>query len=504
LPSDKGGIKGGHASKLKGMNFIDKLNGAIARNQSLLCIGLNPDPEVVPVSFYDQKGMPDVCGLETWLQALVAQTAHLVCAYEITLDFYVALGSEGLSLLRTVLSAIPEHIPVILDAKHSDLSTATVFAQTIFLQWKVDAVTLIPYAGQDVVAPFLVYPDKAVFVLCTTSNPSASVFQEYPSAELPLFLQITREAQAWGAPEQLGLEVGVVLPESLARIRQLAPERVILSSNSWNDHTLTQLLGAGLDANGDGLLIPVPQRLLSHEQPAEQTKLIDNLREEIQQERHRIASGNPTCSVWVPDVCFLEHHPYEDLILQLYDMGCIAFGDHVQSSGLTFPYYVDLRKIISNPQVFHQILTAYADVLKNLDFDRIAGIPYGSLPTATGLALRLGYPMIFPRKEVKTYGARRLIEGAYEKGETIVVIDDILITGKSVMEGAEKLKAEGLEVRDIVVLIDHGKGVKETLKQQGYQGHAVLTISEIAETLYGARRINQAQFEVLIGTSESP
>jgi uridine monophosphate synthetase len=487
------------------MNFIDKLNGAIARNQSLLCIGLNPDPEVVPVAFSDGDGVPDVYRLELWLKDLISQTAPLVCAYEITLEFYVALGPEGLNLLHKILSAIPEYIPVILDAKHSDLSTATVFAQTIFCHWKVDAVTLIPYAGQDVVAPFLVYPDKAVFVLCITSNPSASVFQEYPSAESPLYLQITREAQAWGTPEQLGLEVGVAAPESLARIRQLAPERVVLSSTSWtDDSTLTQLLGAGLDANGDGLLIPVPQRLLSHEQPAERTKRIDDLREVIQQERHRIASGNPTCSVWVPNVCFLQHHPYEDLILQLYDMGCIAFGDHVQSSGLTFPYYVDLRKIISNPQVFHQILTAYADILKDLAFDRIAGIPYGSLPTATGLALRLGYPMIFPRKEVKTYGARRLIEGAYEAGETIVVIDDILITGKSVMEGAEKIQAEGLIVQDIVVLIDHGKGVKETLKQRGYQGHAVLTISEIAETLYEARRINQAQFDVLLGHPESP
>ena len=156
--------QGGLASTLRSMNFIDKLNGAIARNQSLLCIGLNPDPEVVPVSFYDPGAVPDVSGLEMWLQALIAQTAHLVCAYEITLEFYVALGPEGLDLLSKILSSIPEYIPVILDAKHSDLSTATVFAQTIFLHWKVDAVTLIPYAGQDVVAPFLVYPDKAVFV----------------------------------------------------------------------------------------------------------------------------------------------------------------------------------------------------------------------------------------------------------------------------------------------------------------------------------------------------
>ena len=482
------------------MNFIDKLNGAIARNQSLLSVALNPDPEVMPDCFASGKG-DSVQDSENWLQSVITQTANLVCAYELNLAFYLALGPEGLDLLRKILSAIPKYIPVVLDAQHSDINTATVFAQTIFLNWQVDAVTLIPYAGQDLVAPFLVYPEKAVFVLCATANPSASALQEYPSPEFPLYLQMAREAQTWGTPEQLGLVVGVALPESLTRIRQLAPERVILSSTAWNDEsTLVQILAAGLDANGDGLIIPVPQRLLNHPSLAVE---IDHVRALINHERQRIARENPTCSVWMPDVCFLKHHPHEDLILQLYDMGCIAFGDHVQSSGSTLPYYVDLRKIISNPQVFHQILSAYADILKDLVFDRIAGIPYGSLPTATGLALRMGYPMIFPRKEVKAYGARRLIEGAYEEGETIVVVDDILITGKSVMEGTGKLESEGLEVQDIVVLIDHESGAKETLKQRGYQGHAVLTLSEIAETLYEARRINEEQFEVLAGTSKS-
>ncbi len=482
------------------MNFIDKLNGAIAHNQSLLSIALNPDPEVIPDCFSLGEG-DSVRASETWLQSVIVKTADLVCVYELNLAFYLALGPTGLDLLHKILSAIPEYIPVILDAQYSDINTATLFAQTVFLDWQVDAVTLIPYAGQDLVAPFLVYPEKAVFVLCATANSSASALQEYPSPESPLYMQMTREAQTWGTPEQLGLVVGVAAPESLARIRQLAPERVILSSTTWNDEsTLVQILAAGLDANGDGLIIPVPQRLLS--QPSLAVE-IDHVRELINHERQRIACENPTCLVWMPDVCFLDHHPHEDLILQLYDMGCIAFGDHVQSSGSTLPYYVDLRKIISNPQVFHQILSAYADILKDLVFDRIAGIPYGSLPTATGLALRMGYPMIFPRKEVKAYGARRLIEGAYEEGETIVVVDDILITGKSVMEGTGKLESEGLEVQDIVVLIDHESGARETLKQRGYQGHAVLTLSEIAETLYEARRINKEQFEVLAGTSES-
>jgi uridine monophosphate synthetase len=196
----------------------------------------------------------------------------------------------------------------------------------------------------------------------------------------------------------------------------------------------------------------------------------------------------------------LNQPPYLDLILQLYDIGCIMFGNFVQASGATFPYYIDLRKIISTPQIFHQILSAYEDILKNLSFDRIAGIPYGSLPTATGLALRLNRPMIFPRKEVKAHGTRRMIEGNFHPGETVVVVDDILISGKSVMEGAAKIKSTGLNVYDIVVFIDHEEGVKDRLRENGYQAHAVLTISEITETLYQAGRINEEQYSALAET----
>jgi uridine monophosphate synthetase len=173
------------------------------------------------------------------------------------------------------------------------------------------------------------------------------------------------------------------------------------------------------------------------------------------------------------------------------------FGSFVQASGATFPYYIDLRKIISNPQVFHQIVSAYADIITELKFDRIAGIPYGSLPTATGLSLHLHCPMIFPRKEVKAHGTRRLIEGNFHPGETVVVVDDILISGKSVMEGAAKIESAGLKVNDIVVFIDHGQGVKDKLLANGYQAHAVLTISEITETLYQAGRITEEQFNMI-------
>lgn len=194
---------------------------------------------------------------------------------------------------------------------------------------------------------------------------------------------------------------------------------------------------------------------------------------------------------------FLKHEPHRDLILQLYDIGCIIFGDHVQASGATFPYYIDLRKIISIPQIFHKIVTAYAEILKELEFDRIAGIPYGSLPTATGLALRLERPMIFPRKEVKAHGTGRLIEGHFQPGEKIVVVDDIMISGNSVMKGADKLKSVGLNVEDIVVFIDHERGVKDKLQANGYKSYSVLTLTEIAQTLYESNKINSEQFDIL-------
>ena len=470
------------------MNFFDKLNAAIALNQSLLFVGLDPNLEMMPSS----GDLDFINDLADSLQLIIAQTVDLVCAYKPTLGLYEALGARGIELLEQTLKAIPSHIPVILDAKHSDLNTSSIFARTVFTQWGVDAITLSPYVGQDHVAPFLVYPGKAVFILACTSNLGAIALQQYPSNDAPLYLQVVKAAQTWGTLEQVGLEVGTTSPEVLGRVRAIAPERVILARSIWAEGgNLSNILMAGLNNNGDGLLIPVPQDILANQPGA-----INSLRLEVNQVREEVISNASSCDIWLPDVCLLDRHRYLDLILQLYDLGCIMFGDFVQASGATFPYYVDLRKIISNPQVFSLILTAYADILNTLQFDRIAGIPYGSLPTATGLSMRLSYPMVFPRKEVKAHGTRKVIEGNFCPGETVVVVDDILISGKSAIEGAQKIESAGLIVNDIVVFMDHEQGVKDRLKAHGYCAHAVLTISEITKTLYEAGRIDADKYKV--------
>ena len=348
--------------------------------------------------------------------------------------------------------------------------------------------------------PFLLYGDKASFIVCRTSNPAARLIQDYPQGQLPFYHHLVQEARTWGSPEQLGLEIGTSTPESLAQIRALAPERLILARSIWGDTTLLNpFLQAGLDSHGNGLLLPVPQDWLRERDLPEK---LQQLNHHVSQVRQDISQTSTSCQLWTAPQS-TESHPHRDLILQLFDLECILFGDYVQASGDTFAYYIDLRKIISNPQVFHQVLNAYSEILETLVFDRIAGIPYGSLPTATGLSLRLHHPMIFPRKEVKAHGTRRLIEGEFHPGETVVVVDDILISGNSAIEGAQKLESAGLNVQDIVVLIDHEKGVETRLIKQGYQPHSVLKISEIAHTLYSCQRINISQLDILLHNQAS-
>ena len=180
--------------------------------------------------------------------------------------------------------------------------------------------------------------------LCTSANPSAAVLQHYPTAESPLYLKLVKEAKTWGTPEQVGLEAGVTTLDILAQIRAAAPERIILARNMWEgNNDWAQVIKTGLSSNGDGLLIPVPEEHLKHSHPGDSIRM---LRDDVNQVRMQTGQGAPTCSVWLPDVCLLNHHSYEDLILQLYDISCLQFGEFVQASGAVFPYYIDLRKII--------------------------------------------------------------------------------------------------------------------------------------------------------------
>ena len=507
------------------MGFFVQLTNAIAERHSLLVTGLDPNPEMLQ-SWAHRRGMGGRSFLSQarhWIKAVIEATAEHVCAYKPSLGFYQALGPVGLELLREVRELVPLDIPLIVDAKHGDLNSSSALAAYLFRDLGADAVTLSPLAGQDIAAPFLLYPDKAVVVTCHSSNPAARILQHHPSESDPLYIRIVQECQRWGTPDQLLLEVGTSDPAVLARVRQEAPERFLILRSLWGEEDrLDALLEAGLSPAADGLLLPLPQNLLVEDDMAERA---GRLKRRIGERRDAWLERRPqegeACSLWLPEPRRpakatgssdpagdsgmgpgrAEPSAMDQLILDLFDIGCLLFGDYVQASGAVFNYYIDLRQIISDPNLFHRVLHAYGTLLEDLDFERIAGIPYGALPTATGLSLQLHKPLIYPRKEVKAHGARRLIEGDFVEGDRVVVVDDILITGGSVLEGIGKLESSGLVVENVVVFIDHGgaadRSARQRLEQAGYRCHAVLDIHRITAVLHRAGRLSHAQAAVL-------
>ncbi len=191
----------------------------------------------------------------------------------------------------------------------------------------------------------------------------------------------------------------------------------------------------------------------------------------------------------------LSNHLLTTLSDGLLSAGCIKFGDFTLKSGLKSPIYIDLRRIISHPKLLEQVGAAYLPLLQTLKFDRIAGLPYAAIPIATAISLQGGYPMIYPRKEVKSYGTKAEIEGEYHAGETVVIIDDLATTGGSKFEAIEKLTGAGLVIKDVVVLIDRQSGAKESLAQAGYSMHAVLTIAQLLDYWESTGKVEKDKIE---------
>jgi uridine monophosphate synthetase len=177
----------------------------------------------------------------------------------------------------------------------------------------------------------------------------------------------------------------------------------------------------------------------------------------------------------------------------LLEAGCVRFGQFTLKSGVKSPIYIDLRLLASQPSLLTRVASAYLPILKTLRYDRLAALPYAALPIATAISLLTGRPMVYPRKEIKDYGTGSAVEGGFEQGERVVLIDDLATTGGSKFEAIERLEASGLKVSDVVVLIDRQGSAAQDLAEAGYQLHAVYTLLELIEHWAGVGKVSQLQ-----------
>lgn len=200
------------------MNFIEKLMNATRKNNSLVCVGLDPDVKL----------MPEGIGVYEFNRAIIDATSDLVCAYKPNFAFYEALGDEGIAALKATIKYVPSDIPVIGDAKRGDIgNTSKAYAAALFDVFKLDAATISPYLGFDGVEPFLQYKDKGMFILCRTSNTGAVDFQslkcEAPGGVQYLYEIVANKAEEWNKYGNIGLVVGATYPEELKIIREQHP-----------------------------------------------------------------------------------------------------------------------------------------------------------------------------------------------------------------------------------------------------------------------------------------
>ena len=455
------------------MTFIEKLEARVRESNSLLCVGLDPRAQ-------NADDAREQCA------RVIDATHESAAAFKPNSAFFEAFGAEGMRALREVIARVPQNIPVILDAKRGDIAdTSAAYARAAFETLGAHALTVNPYLGGDSVAPFIADAQHGAFVLCKTSNAGADEFQALSCNERALYEIVAQRAQIWNTKNNVGLVVGATDPARLARVRELAPDMWFLVPGiGAQGGDLEATMRAGLRADGMGLLINASRSIASAANPGEAAK---KLRDEINALRtspitHRVSQTDAA---------------EQQLARDLLESHCIRFGEFTLKSGQKSPIYLDLRRLVSYPAILKRVGQAYAQILRGLECERLAGIPYAALPIATAAAMELNKPLIYPRREVKEYGTKATIEGEYNAGEVVAVLDDLATTGDTKIETIEKLTGVGLRVRDIVVLIDRGQGASELLARAGYTLHAVTTLPRLLDIWRATNAISTEQYDAV-------
>ncbi len=189
---------------------------------------------------------------------------------------------------------------------------------------------------------------------------------------------------------------------------------------------------------------------------------------------------------------------FDELTRSLFEIGVIKFGQFKLKSGIVSPFYFDMRCVISHPSILKAMADLYIEKCAGLEFSRIAGIPFTGLPIATAISLGADYPMVFGRGEAKRYGVSRQVEGSFDAGESVLIIDDVITDGQSKLEYVNILVKSGLVVRDILVFLDREQGGRGNMATHDITLHAVCTITRLLESLRRTGGIDEQRHRTIL------
>mgnify|MGYP001637356657 FL=1 len=244
------------------MTFIEKLNRAWTDNQSMLMVGLDPDPARLPLELANKPG-----AIYEFCKAIVDVTADYTCGIKPQIAYFAAQGAEDQlqDLCDYIRSRYP-HLPIVLDAKRGDVgSTAEQYAREAFERYRADAVTVSPYMGFDSVEPYLEHKDKGVIVLCRTSNPGGSDLQFMEMADgTPLYLHVASlVAEKWNTNGQCALVVGATFPEEIGKVRaRIGDMPLLVPGIGAQGGDVVATVAAGMDSQGQGMMINSSRAIL--------------------------------------------------------------------------------------------------------------------------------------------------------------------------------------------------------------------------------------------------
>lgn len=184
---------------------------------------------------------------------------------------------------------------------------------------------------------------------------------------------------------------------------------------------------------------------------------------------------------------------------ELHKNQLIKFGTFTLKSGIESPFYIDLREVQSHPSTYRAVVGAYAEMMQGTEPSVfLAGVPEAGTPIASMVGYELGRPLVQPRKVVKDHGTKSSVEGAFEEGDKVVLIDDLITKGDSKLEAIAQVEAAGLQIEKFLVLVDREQGGIETIREKGYDIQAAFTITSLMNTLHEQGKISGTEYDTVM------